>query len=140
MNKTRQEIIELIEPYMDKTIIKWCLIHLDIWTLDEELFYEVDDWTEIDFNNDRVKDLDWHWTIDDVIWHYDITAVLKYIESKLRKESKWPWHIPWKVPCYIIWWHITFDTFNWIFILNKPLILYTEKEEKDLLELLKKLW
>ena len=69
-----------------------------------------------------------------IIWHYDITAVLKYIDSKwynIHNEQN-----NWVIYVYKSDW---FDNpYLWI-IQFKPLHLYTEQEEKELLELLLKL-
>jgi hypothetical protein len=66
-----------------------------------------------------------------ILWHYDITAVLNYIFSKNRRIliEEWEFFIEWP------WWNLCLA-----FPADKPLHLYTEQEEKDLLKLLKELW
>lgn len=180
MNKLQQEIIEIIEPYMDKTSWRGCIVvckweiyawpwnwtdcfndtyslmemitddksdcwHLlwefwecwEYWNYLEDtkfkMFHfqaDIEDW----FPYLDVEDL---WEIVQVFWHYDITAVLKYIKS-------FDW-----IMCYC------FDDWNkfqiykladvnqdfwYYYIPNKPLHIYTEQENTLLLELLKKLW
>ena len=114
MDKIDKEIISIIWDYMDKTLCEWCLFIDDLW-----VYYTYD--------NKLPK-----WLIRKIIGHYDITAVLKYIE--LNK------------------WRFTSD-FSWLFIIdilkndwdniweipNKPLHLYTQEEKQNLLDLLLKL-
>ena len=71
-----------------------------------------------------------NWNIIDykIIWHYDITAVLKYIDNKV-----WLWS-------YINWISYMEHLARNIKIFEKPIHLYTEEEDKALLELLQKLW
>lgn len=122
MNKTRKAIIDLIEPYMDKTLSEWCLIKTKHKEYDKitvkrnNLLYF---WLE--------NPIPSNW-IEIIIWHYDITAVENFLDMLwytffihnqlmwIIKDNKTIWIIP-----------------------NKPLHLYTEQEEKDLLELLTKL-
>lgn len=125
MNDTRNKIIELIEPYMDKTQVEWLLIKTQIgWN-----YFLV---------NDRNNIPAW-----DVIGHYDITAVLKYIQT-IKSEDR---HVSYIYESHNFSEIISIRKLN-VFnksnrligsILNKPLHLYSEKEEKDLLELLLKL-
>lgn len=137
MNKTRQEIISLIWDYMDKTLSFWCIIKMfdgnnetDYWIyicVDEHFLYQDNpEWSLFE----PEKDSDYK-----IIWHYDITAVLKYIESKAdytRTSQKWIITIlKDKLHMFINWYDI--------FLSKKPLHLYTESEEKDLLNLLIKL-
>lgn len=214
MNDTRKQIIELIEPYMDKSLSEGCLIEIQkpklllknnkikelnklywhclsekqIDILKEENRYEEEDyrliklnkedfeiekwsiipavydhyncirhyvrnipnWKHI-FNNECLKQelyIDeylgekhkWkefkdiyffhkYYILEKIIWHYDITAVLKYVNSL---ESYWVLIENWNIELFLeqspIW-----------EILNKPLHLYTEQEEKELLDLLLKL-
>lgn len=119
MTDTRKQIIELIEPYMDKTFSEWCLRYI---------YNEYDNFDIIYLN---IEDVEIAKIQEDnlIIWHYDITAVLKYIKIKydVRLTDNWNefYLYIWTEPEYFQ---------------NKPLHLYTEEEEKDLLELLKKLW
>lgn len=144
MNK---EIIEIIEPYMDKTLSDGCIIEIN-----KSFTYWV--WKNITpyysiFNKfgwctywtwERDKDWSfknwWHW--DKIIWHYEITAVLKYIEVKNQQSY-----------IDIIWDNLKIlvktqsqdleENYKTFFIPNKPLHLYTDQEQSDLLALLLKL-
>lgn len=132
MNETRKQIIELISDYMDKTLSEWCLLT----------------WGKVINNNlDVLTDWDILWwpEIEDeeVVWHYDITAVLKYINEKNKYTEYWYDDIMIdNLYVYIVnisYWEEARPHKKW-YIPNKPLHLYSEQEEKDLLDLLKKLW
>ncbi len=139
MNDTRKAIIELIEPYMAKDLVKWCIIktHHKL-----ENTYNIVELTQAIINSDWHITTDWKWnnilrsdtdTQFRILWHYDISAVLKYIEYTQKCSTG------------IV--EILSDVINiamkrgkkWVKIPNKPLHLYTEQEDKDLLELLNKL-
>lgn len=135
--ETRKAIIELIEPYMDKTLSEWCLVKIKqiknyyeyrytLCAVDCDLLNELKNIEKWDTENtDDIIDYT-------IIWHYDITAVLKYISKKIPVISigderihshlykDWIWRSDVNIP-------------------NKPIHLYSEQEEKDLLELLLKL-
>ena len=132
MTTYRPQIVELIEPFMDKTLSEGCLMKneeenhfwkIKITITDEEIEWMHHNWL---FHSNS-----WFNWIEEskILWHYDITAVLKYIDqSKYDIEvifdiiiKDYSWKPFWRIP-------------------NKPLHLYTEQEEKDLLELLQKLW
>lgn len=72
------------------------------------------------------------WTI---LWHYDITAVLKYIENKISEYEKY-----YTIANWFLWFSFSNKEWETIKIPNKPLHLYTEEEDKNLLSLLQKLW
>jgi hypothetical protein len=124
-NKYKKQIVELIEPYMEK-IITWWLLFERNWKIQKLSWDSV----AIDYVS-----FDWHlFFMQDfcdnhrIIGHYDITAVLKYIRSFLS-----------------LWISTDEDTF-FIFIWTeyfsfpiKPLHLYTEKEEQELVDLILKL-
>ena len=150
MNKVRKQIIELISDYMDKTLSEWCLLNwysneINIW--EYYTYWSYADWYfETNINGyelrfQRLKD-NWNWDIwyyqiEKIIWHYDITAVLKYIEGKTQNKDSIILSIYWELQ--------RIDTYTWDYIetifetKNKPLHLYTEQEEKELLELLLKI-
>ncbi len=164
MTETRKQIIGLIEPYMDKTLSEGCLSYVNdndnlyiakqiIWDTDINFIWDIyiidsidntwdtlykdryvnvyyNDTTELDYTLVKAKYLQWQ-----ILWHYDITAVLKYIESKWSDitMTKYVFNV---VDKDIRDWQIMKQ--YWI-IANKPLYLYTEQEEKDLLDLLTKL-
>jgi len=140
MNK---EIMEIIEPYMDKTLSDWCYVQIDFfgkWIF--KLIENNEKWllinTYIRYNKWYFSMIEeWKWGtdwFDKIIWHYDITAVLKYLNDYCmyftfdiinddiliwdkRNEATIIWDIP-----------------------NKPLHLYTTEEQNNLIDLLKKLW
>lgn len=146
MNESRKKIIDLIEPYMDKTLNEWCIIEI-------KKSYEYWKWKDIDPIYTTITHLSWdglyawiyrywtwerdvnwkfrnwhHW--DAIIWHYDITAVLKYIENKWCSIT-FNWY--WEIRVYLD------NSEFWKTLINltlKPLHLYTEEEEKELLETL----
>lgn len=142
MNKLQQEIIEIIEPYMDKTLSEGCYIKKYEWRLDfsRRKIWQVDNWEfllQYFTSSSTIRSIGYLEKILEVYGHYDITAVLKYIKS-------FDW-----IMCYC------FDDWNkfqiykladvnqdfwYYYIPNKPLHLYTEQENLHLLELLKKLW
>lgn len=109
MNKIKKSIIELISPYMYEN--NWLFA-----------LYNEFNKSEFEYNSET-------YYIDDFDICYDITAVLKYIWNR--------WKL--KLSC------MTFDVFDlqdnllWEIKINKPLHLYTEEEEKQLLNLLIKL-
>lgn len=135
MNETRKQIIELIEPYMDKTKSFWCIIKWEstweYWIIERMAF---DTWMDFYAIWNKHELCLSHCII---IWHYDITAVLKYI-----KRSK-----------KVIYMYDDWDDYFFFEIKEKnadwdnkvikapfkPLHLYSEQEEKDLLKLLLKL-
>lgn len=115
ITETRNQIIDLIWNYMDKTPTYWCLFELD-WEIilceRKYLFW----WNNL---YEKAK----------IIWHYDITAILKYINSKIEWINlSYDWSEIWTD--YELWRSA---------IPNKPLHLYTDEEDKNLLELLQKL-
>ena len=128
----RKAIIELIEPYMDKTLSEWCLVELWKWEIIkidkvwlEDYYFRYTDFTSSHSRLEKSEFSDIN-----IIWHYDITAVLKYIENTniYDENSK-------LVICKNV---INFYELN-IEIPNKPLHLYSEQEEKELLDILTKL-
>lgn len=141
MNK---EIMELIQPYMDKSLNEGCYVKFWKWLYDKILFPEpdrriysltdnylllIDNWeaSYIQNSEDNMPDYD----NPKILWHYDITAVLKCIIEKWAIDMDKNWY----------WLMFTYKATQclWKFP-NKPLHLYTKEEEINLLELLKKLW
>lgn len=132
MNETRKQIIELIWDYMDKTKTKWCLYSDNskwfLWVAEQISEHLCIDDIWMTYNLDIVSG-------SKTLWHYDITAVLKYI-----------WDNHWECSSCDFWLKdlqfVSIHNKNrLLFTLpNKPLHLYTEQEEKQLLELLQKLW
>ena len=146
MTETRKQIIEFIEPYMDKTLSDGCIIEIN-------KSYSYWNWKNIEpyfsiFNKfggctywSGEKDKDWKfknwWNWDKIIWHYDITAVLKYID-KFKNPFTWNWPA-----IRVDSWIISFWVWDWLYTkwhnFDKPLHLYSKQEEEELLELLTKL-
>lgn len=141
MTDTRKQIIELIEPYMSKDFNTWLYYRKTNW--DIEIVWDV--WL---FNHKLENKNNWklvtnHWlwvkSLDDmkewgyqIIWHYYTTAVLRCIW-----KQKILWHYDYDE------WYFEFFNDNWTLfckIKDIPLHLYTEQEDKDLLESLKNLW
>ena len=151
MNQIKKTIIELIQPFTDKTLSEWCLLEVysDEWVVidtvikddygrDEDDFYcPVYLWYVTEGKHKQKGHKQDIGVIKTILWHYDITAVLKYIEATI-----WEDNIVYQLS--IKKWLITINSnlnssndFIWE-IPNKPLHLYTEKEEKELLNLLLK--
>ncbi len=132
ITNTQKEIIKLIEPFMDKILTEGCLFYYKSDKDKEIIKYDWEPYTKGFLLNIKI------------IWHYDITAVLKYINAiKTLREINWETKEKWEVSKY----NIKFSKdFNYIEIWedrrlfdkipNKPLHLYTEEENKKLLSLL----
>ena len=145
MDKLQTQITEYIEPYMNKTLSEGCYVKVyneidNYHKWDSEigrfLEWDIDSWTYM--TSDFVtQQLDYHNPI--ILGHYDITAVLKYMLG----ETTFVWNIfyyDWQLALSI--WAKDDDGYLYSYtrkIPNKPLNLYSEQENKDLLELLKKL-
>ena len=143
MNKLQKEILEIIEPYTDKTLSQGCLI----WTgnMKDIIYQIVGKETEHFTRQFKVCDLldtrRW-WVINGKIsnskhiyWHYEITAVSKYIWKRV-------YHIDLDINQEYFEVSIISDDLvaqNFYFIPNKPLSLYTEQENISLLKLLWKI-
>jgi len=140
MTETRKAIIELIEPYMNKTLCEGCITKQ--WRYSKIIWKDYNENWE--FNN-RYRFIDnwenyftWPISTREIIWHYDITAIWGYINS-INLWWVWPYYfdsISISKEYYIL--TPTWDN-DYARIPNKPLHLYTEQEDKDLLELLLKL-
>lgn len=127
MNKIKEQIIELISGYMDKTLWVWCIV----------LFEKHIKWIESPYKPKYITiwSESWlpNWRTIAVIGHYDITAVLKYINKTKKYLMDNVSIFQWEILIEPIYWQY------YLHILNKPLNLYTEEENKNLLELLLKL-
>ena len=128
INETRKAIIELIEPYMNKQVTKGCIIER-MWNLYETIwwrhFISLQNWKYIKSQKNPIETMSFN-----VIWHYDITAVVKYCITKRKAE----------ISVLLNTVHINCPELQECFIIpNKPLHLYTEEEDENLLKLLKTL-
>ena len=139
LTETRKAIIELIEPYMNKEKWVWAFYKWKDWTIEVETnyWYEYYAWKIHWWFSHHLKP---RW---EIIWHYDITAVLKYINRQGRL------FIPKLLPMWNMFWVFYVNRwekqckFNqidsiWDFP-NKPLHLYDTNEEENLLKLLQSL-
>jgi len=148
MRESKKQLIELLEPYMEKDLSDGCYIlwhtndfDLNLWDIykywEDSNWYFITDIINniIEFQKECKDERKLgKYTIDKILGHYDITAVLRYIEDKLKKDK-------WYIKSFIFEKSIVFLRYNWKYIIpNKPLHLYTEEQEKDLLKLLKDLW
>lgn len=127
ITETRKAIIEFIKPCMNKTLSEWCLYRFqddDIksMTKDEAL------------NSSAFLESQEAWDTE-IIWHYDITAVLKYLSINSNIEIILQDKI-----CLIERWLDLEIENTYLKLLYKPIHLYTEEEDKNLLGLLKELW
>jgi hypothetical protein len=142
MTETRKAIMSLISEHMAKDLSEGCLV--EIWN--HKAIYLITQNSIVDYNVWNYTIFHWWEDIEDVtdkiwkiIWHYDITAVLKYIKingGKINMQEKTDWNAMYIKVEYLYLWD---DDYDYYHIPNKPLHLYTEQEEKDLLELLLKL-
>jgi len=150
MNETRKAIIELIEPYMDKTLSFWCIIKVtskndrysSFWIIsaDDKEYYRDIRMDTKEYISASLENIN-KWCDDSVLWfnykiigHYNIMVIINYIDKlwyNIHNEQN-----NWWVYVYKSDW---FDKpYLWI-IKIKSLNLYTEQEEKELLDLLLKL-
>lgn len=155
MNEIKQTIIWLIELaenntwhiYMDKTLSRWCIIFhwwkyreiFSIWNKFKVVNWIKEDWYIIEYiDNDNswisIRSLHILKTDLKIIWHYDMTAILKYIEDQYETPET-----PHKIEISDMSFHLLRSKHINNQFPNKPLYLYTEKEETDLLNLLLKL-
>ena len=123
MTDTRRKIIELIEPYLDKTLNEDCYVFID----DELGKRYIKFHLKMEYNP-------WEYSFKSIVGHYDITAVLKYIGNH-------HWNFQQTYRDDFIWmvWRELEMSISDLAIPNKPLSLYTEEEDKALLELLQKI-
>jgi len=148
MTEARKEIINIIEPYMDKSLEIWCYLQ-DISRLEHRK--EQDNYKDSEnFDVDLIIMQEYDKTFDcyefsnipyslkkeeieqkyKILWHYDITAVLKCIRC-LELINKFAAIIVFEDRFWIIYKGKKYT------IPNKPLHLYSDTEEKHLLDLLK---
>jgi len=153
MTETRNQIIEIIEPYMNKTlsegcyvktIVKWIPRHLGITFDYVSIAHWKDSYRTLAHNwRGEYKDVhfeDPYYSEIKILWHYEITAVLKYV---IKKD--WFYYCDnedaniTKLYKFVDYWE-RWTWFEKIWnIPNKPLHLYTEQEDKELLEFLQQL-
>ena len=134
MTEARKEIIELISPFMDKTLSEGCYWTI-IWSYYIYLWEYWGGTMVLRVSDNTIIHTD-YWKIFKIIGSYDITAVC-VVENNFKNCN---FH-------YLIYlcsnWEISWTSKNWEFPIGeiplKPLHLYTEVEEKSLLELLKQI-
>lgn len=129
--KTRKKIIEAIEPYMDKSLEFWCILFQE----NTQAYSYIWDEGRIFWFNDCAEFCDDIFNANDytILWHYDITALLKYLRSHFGIIV-----LDWlgdKVFDLYITTSNSIQHTNYS-IPNKPLHLYTEKEEVQVLEII----
>jgi len=118
MTKTRKEIIVLIEPFMERTRYKNKNQESD----NKILLTKVQR-----FQSPKTNKIDTR--VTKKLWHYDITAVHKFIVKKKHKDfSIWKYN-----------YHITDKEVISLDYPIKPLHLFSDKEEQELLSLLLRL-
>lgn len=142
MNSTRQEIIKIIEPYMDKTLSFGCLVVPNYWDgevirIDDNQRTKFEKWKPYLKNPNyecQWERIETRWVeINKIIGHYTISWLLLYVKSigwnvtmvvdklEFRQYHNWTWLVAWSFP-------------------NKPLINYSVEEERQLLSFLKEIW
>ena len=137
MTETRKAIIELIEPYMDKTLSVGCIIfnHWVYYTI-SALLESINIIQYMWWWHDMLDDFK-EWVDNKIIWQYEMTAVLKYIfiEWVSKYKLRDPMFDNANIHCERLWlyWNPQF------IIPNKPLHLYTKEEDKNILDLLLKI-
>ncbi len=140
--------MELIQSYMDKTLSEGCYIKINSWDWWDYggSYSDIIDRMRCDIETledvciDKCEESQtWYktdyWDDVEILGHYDLTAVLKYVESIIWMDNiifEWEYFQLWE------WQSINYKIIGKI--PNKPLHLYTEEEQTNLLELLKKLW
>ena len=126
MTDLDKKIIEYIEPYMDTTPTTWCLVK---------------DKTNWEITVNQLEEIDTMFLMFeiDIIGHYDITAVLKYINISLIKQKNGKGLIMCcgilnNQPSLCLYDSMRGQKEDFIWeIPNKPLNLYPEEEKKNLI-------
>lgn len=134
LTETKKAIIELIKPYMDKNTDFWCIIYT-------EYFWWPTYYFQTCYNNRVNNWIFYSWNSQvynfKILWHYDITSILKY----LRKLWIFIWFLD--ETDEIMLYNNKYDYLEWKNSIwrfpNKPLYLYTDEEDEKLLNLLLKL-
>ena len=147
MNK---EIMEIIEPYTDKTLSEGCyiektsptwVIYLEkiIWLRNDDNSYPIRFNPKTTLTRDNETFNYWEWkSYIKILWHYDITAVRKCILKSSKVDFQFD---EWDDYFYFQLKEKNNDWDNKVIrIPAKPLSLYTTQENTDLLPLLKELW
>lgn len=146
MTETRKEILEMLKPYTDKTTSFWCIVKIpnNFVQVDNALNHFAmaydDKWnflaSQSIFLNKGKRFL---FNEIEILWHYDITAVFNFFDWIKSKKEVWPVYfdnVIWQQDCWVFQ---KTDYTGYIKIPKKPLHLYTEEEDKNLLEILLKL-
>jgi hypothetical protein len=135
LTETRKDIIKLVDSYMNKTLSEWCLVKdpsnqiAKIISIHENFYnvYYIWIWLGVIARNCSLE----------IIWHYDITAVLKHF----RKLWIFIWFL--NETNEITLYNNKYDCLDWKNSIwrfpEKPLHLYDTNEEENLLKLLQSL-
>lgn len=137
INETRQQIIDIIEPYMNKQLSFGCIIkfkdiykntiYIDEWNKISELYVKYKEWRAYSYNQNREN-------IDKIIWHYERGAIWIYLHSKWYNIS-----IRDKDMILVDKQDQDWNKLDPIFLINKPLDIHNEEEEQELLLILKEI-
>jgi len=125
MTELQTELLNILEPYTDKTLSEDCYInceHVDFWHSQEGVIKKYT--PSMKKHNDSE---DWFY-YNKILWHYDITALLKCIYS-----------ISWSDVSQLNVFLIFSDNSKNYYLPNKPLHLYTDEETKEVILLINKL-
>lgn len=121
MNNTKIEIIENLEPYLDKTLYKGIIVKYCPITWDQ--------FVELSESTIRNKELMKFVDEEDIYWHYHLGAFLIYVTEKhwsYKPNEEFENCID-IINCY---WKVIWQ------ISKKPMFLFSEKEEKNILEII----
>ncbi len=145
MNEIDTQIMKIIETCMNKTLSEGCYIegnsNLWIYKITHTKggkFHLIGNWKKAEYviikKLKEVEDIK-------ILWHYDITAVLKYVKENWWFAEAWYKNRLDELDIlYIEIWRWTVEDKIRQYIPIKPLHLYTIEEKKALLKILKELW
>ena len=121
MTTERTKIMELLEPYMDKTLSFGCYIKL----YDAYFKYKSSIIQSVDTDEQMILLVD----NSKIIGHYSIDAVLKYFQDYRNGYDN-------GITREYLYIFLEDPVWGQVKIPNKPLQTYTNQEDKELLELL----
>ena len=151
MTPERQEIIKIIEPWMDKTLSFGCLFHEPANGQVATLLFELGWEPTYLYCDDVVATTDhhhpWYWNI---IGHYTIDWVNMYIAKTLSRKYTGLYDYGLSIQICDVQKKLIYNIstyqdgeYTWVKsykIPNKPLINYSVEEERQLLSFLKEIW